>query len=37
MFLCRDYLEHELGVGAVEAMRALKKAWDPLNLLNPVS
>jgi len=30
----RDYLEHELGVEAVDAMRMLKRAWDPLCLLN---
>ncbi|KAB8338834.1 hypothetical protein FH972_021778 [Carpinus fangiana] len=30
----RDYLPHELSKDAVDAMRALKKAWDPLCLLN---
>lgn len=30
----RDYLGKELGQGTVDAMRALKKAWDPLCLLN---
>lgn len=30
----RDYLEHELGLETVDAMRAIKKAWDPLCLLN---
>lgn len=30
----RDYLEHELGKEAVDAMRAIKRAWDPLCLLN---
>lgn len=30
----RDYLEHEVGLEAVDAMRAVKKAWDPLCLLN---
>jgi len=30
----RDYLEHELGKEAVDAMRMLKKAFDPLCLLN---
>lgn len=30
----RDYLEHELGVEAVNAMRMLKQAFDPLCLLN---
>jgi len=31
----RDYLEHELGTEAVDTMRMLKRAFDPLNLLNP--
>ena len=30
----RDYLEHELGREAVDAMRKLKMAFDPLCLLN---
>jgi len=30
----RDYLEHELGVTTVDAMRKLKLAFDPLCLLN---
>ncbi|KAE8352823.1 hypothetical protein BDV28DRAFT_119881 [Aspergillus coremiiformis] len=30
----RDYLEHELGKTAVDAMRKLKQAFDPLCLLN---
>lgn len=30
----RDYLEHELGVTTVDLMRKLKKAFDPLCLLN---
>lgn len=30
----RDYLEREVGKGAVDAMRMLKRAWDPLCLLN---
>ena len=30
----RDYLDHELGAEAVDAMRMLKRAWDPLCLLN---
>ncbi|KAB8232279.1 FAD-binding oxidoreductase [Aspergillus alliaceus] len=30
----RDYLEHELGTTAVDAMRRLKQAFDPLCLLN---
>lgn len=30
----RDYLDHELGKETVNAMRAIKKAWDPLCLLN---
>jgi len=30
----RDYLDHELGPDTVNAMRAIKKAWDPLCLLN---
>lgn len=30
----RDYLEHELGKTTVDAMRMLKKAFDPLCLLN---
>ncbi|TVY71169.1 D-lactate dehydrogenase [cytochrome] [Lachnellula suecica] len=31
----RDYLNHELGVTTVDAMRKLKLAFDPLCLLNP--
>lgn len=30
----RDYLDHELGKDTVDAMRMLKRAWDPLCLLN---
>jgi D-lactate dehydrogenase (cytochrome) len=30
----RDYLPHELGQSTVDAMRQLKKAFDPLCLLN---
>jgi D-lactate dehydrogenase (cytochrome) len=30
----RDYLEHELGADAVDAMRRIKQAFDPLCLLN---
>ena len=30
----RDYLPHELGASTVDAMRQLKKAFDPLCLLN---
>ncbi|KAF2839472.1 FAD-binding domain-containing protein [Patellaria atrata CBS 101060] len=30
----RDYLEHEIGKDAVDAMRKLKQAFDPLCLLN---
>jgi D-lactate dehydrogenase (cytochrome) len=30
----RDYLPHELGESTVDAMRQLKKAFDPLCLLN---
>lgn len=30
----RDYLPHELGTATVDAMRQLKKAFDPLCLLN---
>jgi len=28
-------LDEEFGVGAVDLMRRLKAAWDPLNILNP--
>jgi D-lactate dehydrogenase (cytochrome) len=31
----RDYLVEEAGEGAVAAMRAIKRALDPLNILNP--
>lgn len=31
----KGYLEHEIGVPAVDAMRRLKKAFDPLSILNP--
>jgi D-lactate dehydrogenase (cytochrome) len=31
----QKYLKAELGPEAIEAMRALKKALDPLNILNP--
>jgi D-lactate dehydrogenase (cytochrome) len=30
----RDYLPHEVGQSTVDAMRQLKKAFDPLCLLN---
>ncbi|PNS19463.1 D-lactate dehydrogenase [Sphaceloma murrayae] len=30
----RDYLEHEVGKGAVDLMRKMKSAFDPLCLLN---
>ncbi|KAF4553358.1 D-lactate dehydrogenase-like protein 1 [Elsinoe fawcettii] len=30
----RDYLEHEVGRGAVDLMRQMKQAFDPLCLLN---
>ena len=30
----RDYLNHELGEPAVDAMRRLKQAFDPLSILN---
>lgn len=30
----RDYLNHELGESAVDAMRKMKQAFDPLCLLN---
>lgn len=30
----RDYLSHELGQSTVDTMRQLKKAFDPLCLLN---
>lgn len=31
----REYLASEVGQSGVDAMRALKRAWDPLALLNP--
>ena len=31
----REYLKKEHGVAALESMRAIKKALDPLNILNP--
>lgn len=31
----KDYLVDELGEGTVELMRTIKKAVDPLNLMNP--
>jgi D-lactate dehydrogenase (cytochrome) len=31
----QKYLEGELGSEAIEAMRAIKQALDPLNILNP--
>ena len=31
----KDYLVDELGEGTVELMRTIKKAIDPLNLMNP--
>ena len=31
----KEYLPEEVGQSGVDAMRALKKAWDPLGLLNP--
>jgi len=30
----RDYLPHEVGQDTVDAMRTLKRAFDPLCLLN---
>jgi D-lactate dehydrogenase (cytochrome) len=29
------YLEPELGAGALDAMRAIKQALDPMGILNP--
>ena len=29
------YIESELGPGALDAMRAVKRALDPFNLMNP--
>lgn len=31
----REYLKDEVGQSGVDAMRAIKRAWDPLGLLNP--
>ncbi|MFO7801531.1 MAG: FAD-linked oxidase C-terminal domain-containing protein [Desulfovermiculus sp.] len=31
----RDYIHKNLDSAAIEAMRAIKKAWDPNNILNP--
>ena len=31
----KKYLQPQLGEGAVEMMRTLKRALDPLNILNP--
>ncbi|KAL9048543.1 MAG: hypothetical protein Q9162_007672 [Coniocarpon cinnabarinum] len=31
----KEYLLEEVGQTGVDAMRALKKAWDPMGLLNP--
>jgi D-lactate dehydrogenase (cytochrome) len=31
----QKYLEAELGAEALDAMRALKRALDPLNIFNP--
>jgi D-lactate dehydrogenase (cytochrome) len=31
----QKYLEAELGVEAIDAMRALKRALDPQNIFNP--
>jgi len=31
----QKYLEAELGQEALDAMRALKRAFDPQNILNP--
>ncbi len=31
----QKYLESELGPGALEAMRAIKRALDPQNIFNP--
>jgi D-lactate dehydrogenase (cytochrome) len=30
-----DFLLTEAGVGAVDMMRTIKRALDPLNILNP--
>ena len=31
----REYLEDELGVNTVDLMRTIKRAIDPLNIMNP--
>ena len=31
----REYLVEELGVNTVELMRTIKRAIDPLNIMNP--
>ena len=31
----QKYLEAELGIEAIDAMRAVKRALDPLNIFNP--
>jgi D-lactate dehydrogenase (cytochrome) len=31
----RGYLAKEHGIAALDAMRAIKKAFDPLNIMNP--
>lgn len=31
----KEYLTEELGEGTVELMRTIKRAVDPLNLMNP--
>ena len=30
-----DFLEQEAGEGALDVMRAIKQALDPLNIMNP--
>ncbi len=31
----KEYLQEELGVNTVELMKIVKKAVDPLNIMNP--
>lgn len=33
--LRKSYIHHDLGVGGIEMLRTLKKAFDPNNLMNP--
>jgi D-lactate dehydrogenase (cytochrome) len=34
-FVCRQYLEKELGIESLRTMKRIKAALDPNNIMNP--